>query len=387
MFGCYNVETKNVIDALACGAVDFGVQASPREYLTSHNLFDNELLVVTLSRTALSLATSYSNFMEQTCSGEYKLIHVNREDRAFYRNMFLFSFTGQLLERARYKGINPDIEGDRGYFGFHREDVDRYGYYFLFLRNLPRYAEKIWDLRKAQEEKELAAEAKEEGGDEETPPGTPGPAGNESIEDEWKDIKKYTFAMHDLGQLMRINIKLSVKQVSKTIPKPNKCDPSERDALPWEGVENNLNDIPIHPCVSCMWRALFTALQKLMGAVNSQSMLDPMSETLSKKDMVEALDINILHIENIRNRIERLDETCRDIVDDMNLANRDKKANIPETYITRLGQMEKELTGIDTSICSGISDLQDLRFGFVPRDTPKKSWTSGKQETKKRKRD
>jgi hypothetical protein len=112
-----------------------------------------------------------------------------------------------------------------------------------------------------------------------------------------------------------------------------------------------------------------------------------MSETLSKKDMVEAWDNNILHIENIRNRIERLDETCKDIVDDMRLANCDKKTNIPVSYITRLDQMEKELTGLDTSICSGISDLQNLRFGFVPRDTPEKSSTSGKQATKKRKRD
>jgi hypothetical protein len=103
--------------------------------------------------------------------------------------------------------------------------------------------------------------------------------------------------------------------------------------------------------------------------------------------MVEALDINILHVENIRNRIERLEETCKDIVDDVNFANCDKKANFPETYITRLGQMESELTGLDTSSCSGISDLQDLRFGCVPRDTPKKSSTSGKQATKKRKRD
>jgi hypothetical protein len=147
--GCYNVETKNVIYALACGAVAFGVQASPSDYLTSRNLFDNELLVVTLSRTALSLATSYSNFMEHTCNGEYKLIHFNREDRAFYRNMMLFIFTGQLLECARSKGIYPHIEGDPGYFGFHQEVVNRYEYYFLFLRNLPRYAEKIWDLDNA----------------------------------------------------------------------------------------------------------------------------------------------------------------------------------------------------------------------------------------------
>jgi hypothetical protein len=211
MFGCYNVETNNVIHALACGAVAFGVNAPPREYLTSRNLFDNKLLVVTLSRAALSLATSYSNFMEQKCNGEYKLIHFNREDRAFYRNMMLFFFTGQLLERARSKGINPDIEGDPGYFGFHQDDVDRYGYYFLFLRNLPRYAKKIWDLdiadylhlmpikEKLKKEKELHVEADKEIGDEETPPGTPWPASNESIEDEWKDIKKYTFDMRDLG--------------------------------------------------------------------------------------------------------------------------------------------------------------------------------------------
>jgi hypothetical protein len=103
--------------------------------------------------------------------------------------------------------------------------------------------------------------------------------------------------------------------------------------------------------------------------------------------MVEALYINILHIENIRNRIERLEETCKDIVDDMRLANRDKKTNIPESYIAGLDQMENELTGLDTSICSGTSDLKNLRFGFVSRDTPTKSSTSGKQATKKRKRD
>jgi hypothetical protein len=41
--------------------------------------------------------------------------------------------------------------------------------------------------------------------------------------------------------------------------------------------------------------------------------------------MVEALDNNILHIDNIRNRIEHLEEKCKDIVDDMRLANCDKK--------------------------------------------------------------
>jgi hypothetical protein len=35
MFGCYNVETKNIIDDLACYGVTFGVQAAPTEYLAS----------------------------------------------------------------------------------------------------------------------------------------------------------------------------------------------------------------------------------------------------------------------------------------------------------------------------------------------------------------
>jgi hypothetical protein len=96
--------------------------------------------------------------------------------------------------------------------------------------------------------------------------------------------------------------------------------------------------------------------------------------------MVEAFDINILNIENKRNRIERMDENCSDLVDDMNFENRDKDANIPETFITRVRQMEQELTGLDKSICSGISELQDLRFNFVPTETPKKSSTSGKRK-------
>jgi hypothetical protein len=110
-----------------------------------------------------------------------------------------------------------------------------------------------------------------------------------------------------------------------------------------------------------------TPFRKLIVAVKIKSTLDSMSETLSKKDMVEAFDINILHIENIRNRIERFYETCRDIEYDMNFANSDKKANIPETYITRLGQMEKELMGLNTSICSGISYLQHLYGEIHPR--------------------
>jgi hypothetical protein len=98
---------------------------------------------------------------------------------------------------------------------------------------------------------------------------------------------------------------------------------------------------------------------------------------------VETLDNNILHIENIRNCIERLDETCKDIVDDMRLANCDNKTNIPESYITRLDQMEKELTGLDTSICSGISDLQNLCFGLYQEIHPRKVRHQGNRQRRR----
>jgi hypothetical protein len=68
----------------------------------------------------------------------------------------------------------------------------------------------------------LAAAADEESEDE----GTPGPAGNKNIHDEWKDVKKYIFDMRDLGHLMSINLELSIKHIPNASLKPNKCDPS-----------------------------------------------------------------------------------------------------------------------------------------------------------------
>jgi hypothetical protein len=111
MFCCHNVETNNGIETLASEGVTFSTQARYLEYLTARNIFDTELLFITISRTALHMATSYSNFMEQTRNADYSLIRVNREDQRLYRNMLLFIFTGQLLEPTKSKGINPNIEG------------------------------------------------------------------------------------------------------------------------------------------------------------------------------------------------------------------------------------------------------------------------------------
>jgi hypothetical protein len=120
MSGCYNVDTNNMIETLASEGVTFSTHAISREYPTACNLFDNALLVITISHTALSMVTSYSNFMEQTCSGAYSHTQVKSEDRAFHRNMLLLISTSQLLERTTSKGINPKIKGIHNIFVFLR---------------------------------------------------------------------------------------------------------------------------------------------------------------------------------------------------------------------------------------------------------------------------
>jgi hypothetical protein len=94
----------------------------------------------------------------------------------------------------------------------------------------------------------LAAEAAEEDDSEEYYSDMGG-GGSEDphVEYLWKDVKTYKFNMCDLGQLMRINLKLSVKKVPKKGPKLNKFDHSVWDALPWDGQEKHLHDLPIQP--------------------------------------------------------------------------------------------------------------------------------------------
>jgi hypothetical protein len=72
-------------------------------------------------------------------------VNINKNERTFYHNMALLVFSGQLLERANTKGINPKIKGDPEYFGFSQVDVYRYGYYLLFVMSLPMYIHNIWD--------------------------------------------------------------------------------------------------------------------------------------------------------------------------------------------------------------------------------------------------
>jgi hypothetical protein len=125
---------------------------------------------------------------------------------------------------------------------------------------LPAYADKIWDVdnadylhlmllkEKRKKERESAAEAAKEDDGEEYSSDTRGDTEDKHVEDPLKIVKKYTFNTCDLGQFMRINLKLSVKKVPKKGPKPSKCDHSVWNALPWDGQQKSKR--PTHPIIS-----------------------------------------------------------------------------------------------------------------------------------------
>jgi hypothetical protein len=105
--------------------------------------------------------------------------------------------------------------------------------------------------------------------------------------------------MHDLGKLMKIDLKLSVKKVSKKGPEPNTCDHPVWDELRWDGQEKKLHDLTFNLCISHMWKDLFfrankTPLQKLTVAVNRGSSSATTKEKLTKEYLVESLDHNIV---------------------------------------------------------------------------------------------
>jgi hypothetical protein len=67
----------------------------------------------------------------------------------FYRSISLFRLTADLLKKAATAGSNPKLNVDPHSIGFDPEDVNRYGYYVLFVTNLPFYMHHIWGPEKA----------------------------------------------------------------------------------------------------------------------------------------------------------------------------------------------------------------------------------------------
>jgi hypothetical protein len=70
--------------------------------------------------------------------------------------------TADLLKKAVTAGINPKLNVDPHSIGFDPEDVNRYGYYALFVTNLPFYMQQIWGPEIAEFYELLQPEDKEQ---------------------------------------------------------------------------------------------------------------------------------------------------------------------------------------------------------------------------------
>jgi hypothetical protein len=73
-----------------------------------------------------------------------------------------------------------------------------------------------------------------------------------------------------------------------------------------------------------------------MVTVNRGSSSASTYKKLTKKDLVESLDHTIVPIENQRTRVERLEEACKDVIDDVRQQNHAKKLNITDMLVTKL---------------------------------------------------
>jgi hypothetical protein len=119
--------------------------AIKRQYLTLSNLFDNEFLVVQINETVIAMDDTYTEFcFNLTQHKDSPFQKAVPDDTHFYRSIALFQLTADLLKKAVTAGINPKLNVDPRSISFDPEDVDIYGYYALFVTNLPFYMQQIW---------------------------------------------------------------------------------------------------------------------------------------------------------------------------------------------------------------------------------------------------
>jgi hypothetical protein len=141
MFGCWGQESYKKFQHLAADVAPYKMQTDEkRQYLKSSNLFDNEFLVVHISETVIAMADTYTEFcFNLTQHKDSPFPKAVPDDKHFYRGIAPFQLTADLLKRAVTAGINPKLNVDPRSIGFDPEDVDIYGYYALFVTNLPFY--------------------------------------------------------------------------------------------------------------------------------------------------------------------------------------------------------------------------------------------------------
>jgi hypothetical protein len=139
MFGCWGQESYKNFQHIAPDVSPYKMQTDENhQYLKSSNLFDNEFLVAQINETVIAVADTYAEFcFNLTQHKGSPFPKAVPDDKHFYRSIALFRLTEDLLKKAVTAGINPKLKVDPNSIGFDPEDVDKYGYYALFVTNLP----------------------------------------------------------------------------------------------------------------------------------------------------------------------------------------------------------------------------------------------------------
>jgi hypothetical protein len=253
MFGCWGQDSYKNFQHLAADVSPYKMQTYEKcQYLKSSNLFDNEFLVVQINETVIALADTYAEFcFNFTQHKDSPFPRAVTDDKHFYRSIALFRLTSDLLKKAVTAGINPKLNVDPRSNGFDPEDVDRYGYYALFVTNLPFYMQQIWGPETAEfyellqpeekEQEDTGREARTEANvavsdttEEDEEEANEGEETEDSgNEQEYKvDISKYS-------TIFKVHTKLTVK-TTKRGQGAAKLSDKVFNALPWYGLERHL---------------------------------------------------------------------------------------------------------------------------------------------------
>jgi hypothetical protein len=155
---------------------------------------------------------------------------VSKDDRTFYHIILLFLFTGQFLERANMKGVNPKTEGggticwtfSRGCGQMYTEKIWKQGN-AEYLALMP-----VNDRRKKDKEQNVLDDD-DDIDDEAFPTGDL--TQEQIVDDTWKDVKIYKIDMQKLVPLMTVHTQLTMKKVHNGL-RLNKTLPSFCDSLP-----------------------------------------------------------------------------------------------------------------------------------------------------------
>jgi hypothetical protein len=202
--------------------------------------------------------------------------------------------TADLLKKAVTAGINPKLNVDPRSIGFDPENVDKYGYYALFVTNLPFYMQQIWQ----PETEELQPEEKEQGHAAREARMEIDVAASDTIEEDEEEAnegentedsgneQEYKVNISKYSTILKVHTKLTVK-ATKRGQSAAKLSDKEFNALPWYGMERHLQTQSIEPKIENLWNALFaegtsTPLQTLIIRVNENKSATPVNKKLTK---------------------------------------------------------------------------------------------------------